>query len=83
MTEVAVRPLWWTREVEEDLLGTYSHKKYKLFLLHADTNAEVDEALIKRNPSKVIAIARRFKKWLGEQNPPVTEEDGSLMKVNV
>lgn len=83
LTEVAVKPLWWTREVEEELLGTYSHKKYKLFLLHADTNAEVDEALIKRNPSKAIAIARKFKEWLGGQNPPVTEEDGSLMKVNV
>ncbi|MEG2556764.1 MAG: DUF4843 domain-containing protein, partial [Odoribacter sp.] len=29
LTTKVIKPIWWTREVEESLLGVYSEKKYK------------------------------------------------------
>ena len=83
LIENAVQPLWWTREVEEYLLGKYSAKKYKLFLVNVEGAENLDENTIVNKPDQAIKYAREFKKWLLEQDPPVTEEDGSLMKVNV
>lgn len=36
VTTIAAKPDWWTREVEINLLGSYSQKKYKLFLDNVD-----------------------------------------------
>lgn len=83
LTNSAVKPLWWTRELEEWMLGKYSPKKYLLFLKHADTKAELNSALIRTDPSQVRKLVLKFKSWLLKQNPAVTEEDGSIMTVNV
>lgn len=81
VSTVAIKPDWWTTEVTDNLLGTYSEKKYKLFLNEIDTNAEMSARLIQERPDQAIKLVMRFKTWLSEQNPPITEEDGSLMKV--
>lgn len=82
-TTVQTQPEWWTSEVENELLGIYSQRKYKLFLEHVDRNAVFDGDLIKNNPDRAIKMVLEFKKWLSEQDPVVKEDDGSLMVVNV
>ncbi|KIO44217.1 MULTISPECIES: DUF4843 domain-containing protein [Sanguibacteroides] len=77
----AVKPDWWTQEVEINLLGTYSQKKYKLFLDHADKKLEMSADLIKDHPDRAIRLAMLFKQWLNEQNPAITEDNGTLMSV--
>lgn len=81
LTKDAVKPLWWDEEVNYELLGTYSPKKYKLFLQNIEGAYELDEKMIAENPSKARQLAIDFKKWL-DKNPQV-EEDGSKMSVNV
>ncbi|MEG2229114.1 MAG: DUF4843 domain-containing protein, partial [Odoribacter sp.] len=83
LTTKVIKPIWWTREVEESLLGVYSEKKYKLFLNEIDKNAEMGEDLIKNRPDMAIKLVMKFKVWLSMQNPAILEEDGSLMEVNV
>ena len=82
-TTVQTQPVWWTSEVENELLGVYSQKKYKLFLENVDRNAEFNGDLIKNSPDQAIKKALEFKKWLSEQEPAIREDDGSLMVVNV
>lgn len=82
-TVVAAQPEWWNTEVELALLGKYSSKKYKLFLDNADINAELNGDLIKNHPDKAIQLVMRFKEWLNAQNPPVLDEDGSIMEVKI
>ena len=83
VSTIAIKPDWWTTEVTNNLLGTYSEKKYKLFLNEIDTNAEMSARLIQERPDQAIKLVMKFKAWLSEQNPPVTEEDGSIMKVAI
>lgn len=66
----AVQPDWWTREVEINLLGTYSQKKYKLFLDHADKKLEMSADLVKDHPDRAIRLAMLFKQWLNDQDLP-------------
>ncbi|WP_059026221.1 DUF4843 domain-containing protein [Gabonibacter massiliensis] len=81
ITTVAEQPDWWSKEVEVNLLGTYSPKKYKLFLDHVDKKAEMNTDLIKKHPDQAIRLAMLFKQWLNDQSPAITEEDGTLMSV--
>lgn len=83
LTKDAVRPLWWNKEVETVLLGIYSSKKYKLFLQNVPGSENLDQNMIENSPDQAIKLVRSFKKWLSEQNPQITEEDGSLMRVEV
>ena len=77
----AVQPDWWTREVEINLLWTYSQKKYKLFLDHADKKLEMSADLVKDHPDRAIRLAMLFKQWLNDQEPAVTEDNGTIMSV--
>lgn len=83
LTTQAAQPDWWDDEVTNALLGTYSQKKYKLFLKEVDKTARLDGTLIQKNPDEAIKLVMQFKKWLGEQNPAITENDGSLMTVKL
>lgn len=77
------KPAWWDYEVEKNLLGTYSTKKYKLFLAHADTESRVNKQLIEDHPDEVIKLVMTFKEWLLRQTPQILDEDGEVMTVNV
>lgn len=81
-TAKAVKPDWWDKEVKERLLGTYSQKKYKLFLTHADTKSEMSKKLIEETPSRAIELALKFREWLSNQNPKILEENGQIMTLD-
>lgn len=83
LTTSTIRPEWWTEEVEDNLLGTYSEKKYRLFLKHADTESQVSTEFIEDHPDEAIRLALKFKAWLAGQKPAILDEDGSEMQVKV
>ena len=84
LTRDAIKPKWWKDEVEANLLGTYSSKKYKLFVTHIDTKLIFNDELVKRNPAKAIRLVRDFKRWLAEHPKDAVEEDGvTPITVNV
>lgn len=83
MTTATVQPAWWDSEVTENLLGTYSEKKYKYFLNEIDRKAEMNAMLIRSNPDRAIQLTLQFKAWLAKQNPRIEENDGSLMEVKI
>jgi hypothetical protein len=83
LTTNTTRPLWWSSTVASNLMGVYTEKKYKLFLNHIDTNAEMSEQLIQSSPDQAIKLVMKFKEWLNAQNPPIEEDDGSLMQVAI
>lgn len=80
-TTQASRPEWWDSEVVSKLLGTYSTKKYKLFLMHADPDATLNKEMIETNPSQAIKLTMKFKEWL-IANPQI-DENGEPMVVKV
>ncbi|WP_303179970.1 DUF4843 domain-containing protein [uncultured Butyricimonas sp.] len=81
LTTAVSMPDWW--KSASSLLGKYSPEKYKLFLNHADKEAQVNARFIRENPDKTILLVLKFKKWLSEQNPAIQERDGSLMTVSI
>lgn len=81
LTTAVRMPDWWNSAAI--LLGKYSPEKYKLFLNHADMEAQVNARFIQENPDKMILLVLKFKKWLSEQNPAIRELDGSLMTVSI
>ena len=81
LTKDAVKPLWWDDEVTHELLGTYSSKKYKLFLQNIEGAYELDEKMITERPSRALQLVRKFKEWLDKN--PQKEENGMDMSVNV
>ncbi len=83
LTRDAIKPDWWNKEVTEMLLGTYSSRKYKLFLVHVDPKATLNEKLLNDEPWKARILVQKFKEWLGEHPDLAVEEDGSPMTVNV
>lgn len=83
LTTKAAKPIWWTKEVTDNLLGDYSQKKYKLFLDHIDTNASMNLEMIANEPSQAIYLAMRFKKWLNQQNPRELEDDGTEITLKI
>ena len=82
-TVVAAQPEWWDEEVEYNLFGKFSQKKYRLFLDNIDKNVEMGEDLIENEPDRAIKLVMQFKEWLNSQTPPILEEDGTLMTVNI
>lgn len=83
LTTATVRPAWWDEEVEDNLLGVYSEKKFKYFLNNVDKKAEMSALLIKEYPDRAIQLTMQFKAWLAKQNPPIEEIDGTLMDVKI
>lgn len=82
VTKDPVRPTWWTKEIEGVLLGTYSPKKYKLFLLHVPGANLIDETYLANHPDRVRKMVLEFKKWL-QDNPTIDETTGQPMTVMV
>ena len=82
LTKDAVRPLWWTREVEAYLLGSYSSLKYKTFLENVPGAYELDGAMIENHPDQALKLVRAFKAWLAE-NPVYDTDNYEWMSVNV
>lgn len=83
LTTTAKKPVWWTKDVENNLLGVYSEKKYKLFLNEIDKEAQMDADLIANRQDLAIKLVMQFKEWLTKQVPVILEDDGSPMEVNV
>ena len=83
LREDALTPEWWTKEVEAELLGKYTPKKYKTFLINIEGARELDGSMIEKRPDQARKLALRFKKWLEQQNPPIREDDDTLMQVEV
>jgi hypothetical protein len=82
ITKDAVRPIWWTKEVEAGLLGSYSSLKYKMFLENVSGAYELDGEMIKHYPDEAIKLTKLFKQWLAE-NPIYDEENNEWMSVEV
>lgn len=82
LTKDAVRPLWWTGEVEAGLLGSYSTLKYKTFLENVPGAYDLDGAMIENYPDEAIKLVRLFKAWLME-NPIYDDENYEWMSVHV
>lgn len=82
LTKDAVRPLWWTKEVEAYLLGSYSSLKYKTFLENVPGAYDLDGAMIEAHPDEALKLVRAFKAWLAG-NPIYDDENYEWMSVNV
>lgn len=82
LTKDAVRPVWWTREVEAGLLGPYSSLKYKTFLENVPGAYDMDGDMIKNYPDEAIKLTKAFKQYLAE-NPIYDEENYEWMAVEV
>lgn len=83
LTRDAVKPVWWDSQIEYNLLGTYSSRKYKLFLVNIDPDATLNAEMLEKAPYKAIQLVRKFKKWLQEHPDQAVEENGLPMTVNV
>lgn len=75
ITKDPVRPDWWTKEVEESLLGTYSAKKYKLFLRNVEGAETLDGTMIKEHPDRARQLVMNYKRWLEVQNKETLWDD--------
>lgn len=82
LTKDAVRPLWWTKEVEAYLLGSYSSLKYKTFLENVPGAYDLNGAMIEAHPDEALKLVRAFKAWLAE-NPIYDTDNYEWMSVNV
>lgn len=83
LTRDAIKPEWWDSQVENNLFGKYSSRKYKLFLLYIDPQATLNADMLENAPYKAIQLLRKFKQWLQEHPDLAVEEDGQPMTVNV
>lgn len=82
LTKDAVRPLWWTKEVEAGLLGPYSSLKYKTFLENVPGAYDLNGEMIENYPDEAIKLTKLFKQWLAE-NPIYDDENYEWMSVEV
>ena len=71
------QPSWWDATVKNNLLGVYSTKKFKLFM------EVIKPDIANMSMQNLQNWAIEFKRYLERQDPPVLEEDGSLMTVAV
>lgn len=82
ITDLLARPDWWDAWHESSGLGTYSDKKYRLFI---EVTHQEDLTLIEDGGNMSYTDMRSyvvtFKYWLMEN--PQTEDDGSQMTVPV
>lgn len=83
LTRDAIKPAWWNTEVKELLMGDYSPRKYKLFVMHIDPTASFNEEMLKDTPWKARQLVQKFKEWLGKHPDKAVEEDGTPITVNV
>ena len=76
---LVARPAWWDSNVEQYYLGTYSQKKFVLFL--RVTGADLTDA----SDSEKRAYALDFKQYLIDHRgePETIDEDGQRMTVPV
>ena len=73
------QPVWWNSDVETYYLGTYSQKKFLLFL--EVTGADLTDATV----SEIRAAALEFERYLIDHKgePETVEDDGQPMTVPV
>lgn len=83
LTRDAIKPAWWNKEVTELLLGDYSSRKYKLFVMNIDPTASLNEKMLSDAPWKARKLVLKFKEWLGKHPDQAVEEDGSPMTVKI
>lgn len=83
LTKDAIKPEWWDAEVTNNLLGSYSSRKYKLFVLNIDPQATLNAEMLAKEPYKAIQLVRKFKQWLIAHPDQAVEEGGGTMTVNV
>ena len=76
---MVARPEWWDSDVELYYLGSYSQKKFVLFLEVVDTD------LTDATDSEIRNAALKFKQYLidHEGEPETIDEDGQPMTVPV
>lgn len=72
------QPGWWTKEVTDFYLGTYSDTRYRYFL---EATEGVD--LTKATTSEIRAYALMFKYWIERQDKPITEDNGDKITLPV
>ena len=80
VSDKLTRPAWWDSWHESNGLGSWSEKKYTLFMeqIHViDLTLDRDGGTM--SYSEMRAHVLKFKYWLQEN--PTTEEDGSPMRV--
>lgn len=79
ISNTVARPAWWDSNVEQYYLGTYSQKKFILFL--QVTEGDLTDA----NDSEKRAYALQFKQYLIDHRgePETIDEDGQPMAVPV
>ena len=65
LTRDAIKPKWWKDEVETNLLGSYSSKKYKLFVTHIRYQANLQRRLVKRNTAKSNTASEKLQEVVG------------------
>lgn len=71
------QPSWWDATVKNNLLGVYTKKKFKLFV------EVIQPDLANMSIQNLQEWTIEFKRYLERQDPPIYEEDGSLMNVVV
>ena len=71
------QPAWWNNTVKNNLLGNYTKKKYLLFL------EVIEPDLSDTSLQNIQEWAIQFRRYLESQDPPIYEEDGTLMEVKV
>ena len=73
INDMISKPAWWNSVIEKSYLGTYSDKKYRLFIEHAGVGV-----LSSDNPAECRYYTLIFKNWLREKaaaNDTVYEDD--------
>lgn len=76
VTAQVAQPSWWTQEVTDYYLGTYSDLKFELFTQHGYIG---DYGALDDNEKRYYAL--KFKYWLQEN--PQSEADGTAMSVPI
>ncbi|WP_286359512.1 DUF4843 domain-containing protein [Gabonibacter chumensis] len=79
VTDIAIRPSWWDeRVVERFYLGTYSKRKFELFM---EATGITDMSEMSDGERRIAAL--RFKHWLADREPIPDEENGGFISVPV
>lgn len=79
VSDIAIKPEWWLENpIEWYFLGSYSRKKYELFMEVTGVST-----LDLNDMGKVRLLTLEFQHWLDQQNPIVLDEDGNPMKTEI
>lgn len=79
VTKDPSKPEWWNLEVDLNLLGTFSPKKYQLLLENIPGAKDLNKEMVEQRPDLARKIALEFKKWLIEH--PSYDDDDELITV--